>query len=246
MSSTIKTITFIVAFIIGTVSAYIFVKHRLHPASNTVQTQLLPQIAINQTSTPAPTPTPDPEPNLDSPIRRVDFRNFAYPSFWTRGRIEVRNGTLETETEHCMTEYSVQSVSYLDFTGDGKDEALIQMTDFTACGSSGVSHYYYIYAMRSNRLRLLWRFSTGSEGICGLKDFRVEDRDLVFELYGNCRIRGARYTWIDRNMRGECCPENYSRVRVAWNGRRFRERTADIFPFPYTSIGEYEAVRVRQ
>ena len=165
--------------------------------------------------------------NTEPPIRKTDFRNFTYPSFWSKGRIKIKDGKLSTESKHCMTEYSVEGVKYLDLTGDGDEEAIVNVSDFTACGSSGVSQYYYVYTIRNNRLRLLWRFSTGSAGLCGLKDFRIEKRELVFELFGECRIRGIKFAGGGI----ECCPEKYTRIRVAWTGHGFRQRSAKVFPY---------------
>ena len=163
----------------------------------------------------------------DSLIRKVDFRNFSYPGFWSKGHIKIKDGKLSTESKYCMSEYKIESVDYLDLTGDGKEEALVNVSAFTACGSSGVSQYFYIYTIRNGRLRLLWRFSTGSEGICGLKDFHIGKRELIFELFGDCRIGGIKFAGGGI----ECCPEKYTRIRVAWNGQRFREISSKVFPY---------------
>lgn len=162
-----------------------------------------------------------------SPIRRIDFRNRTYPSFWSKNPIKLRDGKLKREEEHCISHFSLERVDYLDLTGDGREEALLNVTDWTACGSSGFSHYYYIYAIRNNKPCLLWRFSTGSEGICGQKDFRLEKRDLVLELFGDCRVGGIRF----RGGGVECCPTEYSRIRVAWDGQRFRQKSAKVHAY---------------
>lgn len=57
--------------------------------------------------------------------------------------------------DHCLTEYALKGVSYLDLAGDGKEEAVVEVTDFTACGSSYSTSYYYIYSVRNQRLRFL-------------------------------------------------------------------------------------------
>ena len=160
-----------------------------------------------------------------SSLRGIDFRNFRYPGFWS-GSIRLRDGQLERESAHCLSKYSLDEVTYRDLTGDGQEEALVRLSDFTACGSSGVSHYFYIYTLRYGRLRLLWRFSTGSEGICGLRKFELQKKELLFELYGQCHIRGIKFG----GGGVECCPTEYTRVRVAWSRHKFRQKSAKVFP----------------
>jgi len=172
-------------------------------------------------------------------IRRVDFHNFTFHQFWGRRPIKLKNGTLEFETKGCHTKYKLKGVNYFDLNGDRTEEALVHIQDFTACGSSGVSDYYYIYTIRNGRPHLLWRFGTGSEGIAGLKDFKLAGRVLVFELFGKYRIVGPKFVDAGKQAIGECCPDHYSRVTVSWDGKRFRQRSIKILPFPYDSIAEY-------
>jgi hypothetical protein len=178
-----------------------------------------------------------------SQIRKIDFRNFTYSGIWLKGNFHLKDGKAEAESEGCHTEYTYKNVDYLDFTGDGKEEALVQIEDLTACGSSGVSTYYYIYTMKYNRPRLLWKFSTGSEAHGGLKDFRLKGKELVFELYGDYRIRGAKAkaATYPKFCCPDCCPKKYTRLHVAWNGQRIRQTKVEVFPFPYKSISDYEA-----
>lgn len=174
-----------------------------------------------------------------SKIRRIDFSNFTFHQFWGHRPIILKNGKLEFESQGCHTEYKLKGVNYVDLTGDRNEEALVHVEDFTACGSSGVSDYYYIYTIQNGRPRLLWWFGTGSEGLAGLKDFKLDGRVLVFELFGKYRIVGSKYVDAGEQAIGECCPEHYSRVTVSWDGKRFRQRSVKIFPFPYKNITEY-------
>ena len=174
-----------------------------------------------------------------SRIRRVDFTNFTFHQFWGRRPIKLKNGKLEFEADGCRTEYKLKGVNYVDLTGDRKEEALVHVQDFTACGSSGVSDYYYIYTVQNARPRLLWRFGTGSEGIAGLKDFKLAGRVLVFELFGKYRIVGPKFVDAGKQAIGECCPTHYSRITISWDGQRFRQKSMRILPFPYDSISDY-------
>lgn len=172
-----------------------------------------------------------------SQIRKVDFRNFSFPGLWEK-HINLRDGKLEviSPSEGCNS-YTLKSVDYADLTGDGKEEALIHMDNFSGCGSAGYIDYYYIYTLRNNRPRLLWKYSTGNDAQGGLKTFSLNGRELVFELFGKSRIVGTKTKDLDETER--CCPRQYSRIRVAWDGRRFRQRGVEYFPFPYKNLNDY-------
>ena len=176
---------------------------------------------------------------------RVDFRNFTYPGIWLKRPFRLRGGKADAKSSGCMTEYSFQNVQYLDLTGDRKPEALVTIKDWTACGSSGVSEYYYVYSVNANRPRLLWKFATGSESAAGLKEFHINGRTLVIEVYGNYRIVGAKpkvAAW-PKICCPDCCPEKYTRLFVSWNGRRFSQTKRAVFPFTFATIDDYEKTR---
>src|SRR3954465_15121091 len=79
-----------------------------------------------------------------SHARGVDFRNFTYPGIWFNRPFHLTNGKVEVEHEHCDTLYTFGDVQYFNLTGSRGKEALVTIEDLTACGSSGVSQYYYI------------------------------------------------------------------------------------------------------
>ena len=174
-----------------------------------------------------------------SRIRGIDFSNFTYQQFWGRRPIKLKQGKQEFESEGCHTEYKLKGVNYIDLTGDGKEEALVHLEDFTACGSSGVSDNYYIYTIRNGRPRLLWRFGTGGYADAGLKDFKLSGRVLVFDLFGKYEIVGPKFVSLGEDSISKWNPKHYSRIRVSWDGNRFRQRSLKILPFPYDSIQDY-------
>ena len=92
--------------------------------------------------------------------RAFDFANHTYPAFWTTKPFRLKDGRLEFVRDHCLTEYELRGVSYRDLTGDGKEEAVVEVSDFTACGSSYSVSYFYVFSMRNGRLRLLRKLSS--------------------------------------------------------------------------------------
>lgn len=172
---------------------------------------------------------------------RIDFRNFTYPGIWEKGTFRLKNGELEVPSEHCIASYSYDDARYVDLTGDGMNEALVTVTDHTACGSSSLMQYYYIYTFRSGRPRLLWKFSTGSESGGGLMNFQLRGQTLVFEVFGNYRILNSKVDVVAYpNVITDVKAEQYTRLFVEWNGRRFVTTNREVFPFPYKLIDEYE------
>jgi len=181
-------------------------------------------------------------PAQQSKIRKIDFNNFTYPGIRESRSFTLKSGELEIEGKPCPHfKYTLGRVDYVDLDGDGGEEALVHIQDFTGCVSSSVHENYYIYGIRQNGLRLLWKFVSGAEGEAGLKDFRLEGRVLIFELFGKHRIVGAKPQSAGQNSGGDCCPASYSRIRVAWDGRAFRQRSVRFFPFPYPTIMDYFA-----
>lgn len=160
-------------------------------------------------------------------IRTVDFCNYRFPGFYDK-QIVLRDGRQEITRQYGGTIYTLQDVTLVDLTGDGRTEALVSIEDFSGAGSSGVSNYYYVYAIRSGRLRLLWRVTTGSEGLAGLKNFKSERGNLVFEVFGDSTLVGCEIMGGGRG--GECCPEEFSRITVRWMGGRFRQINVKVLP----------------
>jgi hypothetical protein len=165
-----------------------------------------------------------------SAIRNIDFRNFTFPGIFEK-RITLRNGKSTVESKNCETQYALDDVIYRDLNRDGNEDAVVAIWDFTACGSSCVTYDFYIYTTNNNRASLLWKFSTGCQGAGGVKDFRISGRSLVFELFGKTRIVGAKVQAVGDDNGGECCPKSYSVVRVAWDGRGFRQVGMKFFPY---------------
>ena len=175
----------------------------------------------------------------------IDFRNFMYPGIWYKEPFRLTNGTVEVQHEQCVSLYTFDDVRYVNLTGGARKEALVTINSLTACGSSGMSLYFYIYSFEGNRPRLLWKFGSGADSEAGLKDFHLVGRTLVFELYGNYRLNGSKTKVVawPHFCCPDCCPEKYTRLWVSWNGQRFVQTKRAVFPFRFKSIDEFEKTR---
>jgi hypothetical protein len=231
----LKIAVFIIALIVSVFNGACSSEAQQIQTENQIQT-------VASSPEPVVEPTKQLEPKLDdkqfSPIRKVDFRNFTYKEIQAKGKpAKLKDGRLEFETKYCMTELTVEDVEYADLTGDDEEEAIFSVDDYTACGSSAVSSYFYIYSLKNNRLKLLWHFKTGAQAFGGLKDFRLDGKEIVFELYGKAETDGTRPKIADEiPTPAECCPTHYTQFRLAWNGRKFAQKSAEVFPYTKPSI----------
>jgi hypothetical protein len=233
----LKLIISILTFIMGVTCFYLWNLHRLNSkpkADNKAQAQ-----TVTQSEVAIQTPTKSDAISVapSGPIGKLDFRNFTYPNIESKGSIKVKNGELEYEVGHCNQHYRIEGVDYLDFTGDGQDEAVVSMVDHQACGSSSTSVFFYVYEVRNGRPRLLWALATGSESYGGEKDFRIEGKELVFELYGKWETVGGKLRFKEnREHATDCCPTHYTVYRVAWDSNKFRQKSVEVLPFTDNSI----------
>lgn len=76
--------------------------------------------------------SPTSAPNLNSPIRKIDFKNFTYP--WTEDLTSNDDKTFTLKDGETPFELGKQmgvllgKVKYADLTNDGQDEALITIS----------------------------------------------------------------------------------------------------------------------
>lgn len=104
-----------------------------------------------------------------SEIKSIDFYNFSFPTDSDK-QITLKNGRFESEDERYSNRYSLESVAYADFTNDGENDALINLSKLTACGSSATYNYFYIYVNQKKSPKLVWRLNTGAQANGGLKE----------------------------------------------------------------------------
>ncbi len=204
-----------------------------------VQTKTEPTAAVETNIKPEPPPKPQ-VPNLQaelldernktttSPLGKFDFKNFTYklPRGWqnAEGEITLENGKspVSLDEEERKIGASFVTTKFADATGDGVDEAFIIIKLET--GGSAIPQMVYIYGWKENEPNLLWYFRTGDRADGGLKDIRVENGNLVIEIYGQDRyilgeVETAKITNDEEQI---CCPTHFTRSSYKWNGSNFR------------------------
>jgi hypothetical protein len=170
-------------------------------------------------------------------IRQVDFKNFTYPlsgpllghgelkwlglpqdGYATRKPIHLENGDDLTKVSSFMMDgheyaqfqgFTLQSVTFADVTGDGKEDAIVVLLYRT--GGTQNTNYIYIYSFADGSPKLLAYCHTGSRAYSGLSSVYGDRGKLVFELLD------------PKKMEGECCSSGLVRTKYRWNGARFQQ-----------------------
>lgn len=177
-----------------------------------------------------------------TPLGSFDFKNFTYPlpRGWqnpdgsdltlTDGRRLPVSKFIDEEMEDeekaearatRRIGMSYVTTKYFDVTGDGQDEAIVILKVETT--GNAIPQLVYIYEWKDGKPELLWNFRTGDRADGGLKDMRVEDGELVLELYGQDRfmlgeVETGKITGDEEQL---CCPLFFTRTFYKWNGRNF-------------------------
>jgi hypothetical protein len=205
-----------------------------------VQTNPAPTVAVETNTKTDPPPTPK-VPNLQtelldernkttvSPLGKFDFKNFTYklPRGWqnAEGEITLENGKSPvsiSEEEKRKIGASFVTTKFADADGDGVDEALVIIKIET--GGSAIPQMVYIYGWKNDAPNLLWYFRTGDRADGGLKDIRVENGNLVIEVFGQDRyiLGEVETSKITNDEEQICCPTHFTRSNYKWNGSTFR------------------------
>jgi hypothetical protein len=177
-----------------------------------------------------------------TPLGSFDFKNFTYPlpRGWQNPdgtdltlvdgrRVPISkfiNDDMEDEEKaeaRAMRRIGMSHVTtkYFDVTGDGQDEAIVILKVETT--GNAIPQLVYIYEWKDGKPELVWNFRTGDRADGGLKDMRIENGELVIELYGQDRfLLGETETGkITGDEEQLCCPLFFTRTFYKWNGRSF-------------------------
>jgi hypothetical protein len=119
-------------------------------------------------------------------------------------------------------------------------------------GGTESSNDVFVYALKSNRPALLWKFATGDRAEGGLLKTYAHEGKLVVELAGQDRFVGGKLYGGD--CTGTCRPPFFTRATYEWTGGAFRRRGLENLPFTGWSFGRNitnrwtraaEAIRLR-
>ena len=178
-----------------------------------------------------------------SPLGTFDFKNFTYPlpRGWQNpdgSDLTLENGRVDPVSKHIDEDMADEekvearatrrigmshvTTKFLDVTGDGHDEAIVILKVETT--GNAIPQLVYVYGWKDDRPELLWNFRTGDRSDGGLKDIRVENGEVVIELYGQDRfLLGQTETGkITGDEEQLCCPTYFTRTTYKWNGKTFQ------------------------
>lgn len=183
------------------------------------------------------TPSVEPTPNLDSLIRKIDFKNFTYS--WTVDLTsdDEKVFTLKNGERHFVMNgqmgVSLINVEYGDVTNDEQEEAFINLSVQT--GGSSVPNMIYIYTLENKKPKLLWSFETGDRAEGGFKSIFAENGNLAVETYGDNKFENGKWDFriSEDKPTGLCCPSTYTKIVFKWNGEKF-------IPFGERQVFDYK------
>jgi hypothetical protein len=180
---------------------------------------------------------------LAADFHGTDFNNFSYPyRFWNGRNVHVplQHGehTYDLQFDHGF--FRLAHFYVTDVTGDGRPEAIVVLWH-SSCGAScdGGSALFYIYRFQNRKLKLVWRYETGSLAYgCGLKSFTAKGTTLTIEQFGRCtgRNRNLNETSLTRKFQ----VAGVTRITLKSNGSRFVIRKRQSFSSPERSVLNYE------
>lgn len=213
-----------------------------------------PEEEIRRTSTSIQLLAPDEVPPAERPqdpndkfrivpehFADVDFENWQYGSYkFGRRNLEV---TLADAVYELASKeggggetFSLSDVLYADVTGDGKPEAIVNLSH-VSCGGScdGGSDLFYIYQSSKKGFRKIWEYETGSRAYgCGLKSLTVMERQVALEMFGHCWEPASSFEGSGKFM-----VRDVTRAVFYFNGKRFVKRLTEVTAAPIRDLRYY-------
>lgn len=201
--------------------------------------------------TPAPTPLPEiaqaelPDPNdkfrvVPENFAEVDFENWKYGRYKFGGSdldLTLARGEYELAWKDGGGEtFSLDDVLYTDVTGDGKPEAIVNLSHLQCGGScDGGSDLFYIYQSYKTGLKTIWQYETGSTAYgCGLKSVILTKKLIVVEMFGQCWEPASSFT-----TSGKFMVRDVTRSVFHFNGKRFVKRSTEVIAAPVKNLRSY-------
>jgi len=139
-------------------------------------------------------------------IRSVDFRNFTYNNIGEENRVNLRKGRNLVKGEYSSGNYGSElgTVKYLDFDGDGKEEALVVVDYSQEAAGTNWSQHYFVFAYRNGAAQQIFHDSRYKSS-----GFRLSGKSLIVE---------APF-WKDNDA--HCCPSLAETATYSWRNNKF-------------------------
>lgn len=198
-------------------------------------------ITVNQTENKIKKPEPSPVKESPPPNRTcqspkeisLDLCNHTYPGIHDKTPIKLVDGKEEYYRNHGFTDNTLQEIRLLDLTNDNQDEVLVRINNITGGGSSCASIHYYLFQLKKRVPILIWKFATGCESSGGLKAFAIEDKQLYFELFGNCRVRKGAADAAEDPVYGytDIVTTTYTKLKFGFHHGKFRLISRSVEPY---------------
>ena len=169
----------------------------------------------------------------------VDFANWQYGRYRFGGGdvdVTLAHGRCESGKEKGGETFSLIGVVYTDLTGDGKPEAIVNLSH-VQCGGScdGGSDLFYIYQSSDKGLRTIWEYETGSMAYgCGLKSVTLTNKQIVVEMFGQCWEPASSFT-----TSGKFIVRDVTRSVFHFNGKRFVKHLTEVTAAPVRDLRSY-------
>lgn len=138
-----------------------------------------------------------------SGIRQVDFRNYTYNSSgdWCRENLVLRKGKARYGDD-VMDSAELSSVKYVDFDGDGREEAFV-IISWTTSGSAGGGIDTFVFASQNGSAQPIW-------SKCNERASAALKGRSIFFTY-------PEYVGDDAH----CCPSYITTDTYSWKGAGF-------------------------
>lgn len=136
-------------------------------------------------------------------IRKVDFKNFNYSSSgdWCRGKLVLRKGHAKYGDSNYDTA-DLSSVRYVDFDGDGKEEAFV-VIEWSTFGTAGGGVDVFVFSYRNDSAIKIWSKCNERSGA------KLVGRSILFTY--------PEYIGDDAH----CCPTYITTETYTWKRNGF-------------------------
>ncbi len=164
-------------------------------------------------------PTAIPTQNVDSSIRKIDFKNFSYPQTDEYESFRLKDGTKNPKKDEDGAR--LQNIEYGDVTNDGIEDALIDISPLM--DGNCQCEMVFVYTIKNNKHKLLWSFNTWDRAEGGFKKAYAENGNLVVETFGDNKFENDKwnFNFPKDKFNPYCCPTAYTKIVFKWSGEKF-------------------------